>query len=274
MALALTAAGHDVTTIDPTDGKADLGAAIKAAEAIFPILHGAGGEDGSIQSTLEVSGKAFLGTGSEVSRLSFNKLRFKEVMVENGILTPNWQIVDRNSFASSGLTHQPYVLKPIEGGSSIDMFIVHNPGHQIVNVDAVFERYGKMLLEELIIGQEVTVAVLGDAALPVILIIPPDGEEFDYENKYNGKTSEIVDPESVAPVLKQAAQDLAERIHALLPLRHLSRIDMIITPDGAIYTLEANTMPGLTRQSLFPKAAAAAGITMPRLVQKLLDLLQ
>lgn len=269
---ALTKAGHETTVIDISD-KFILEDELKRIDVVLPIIHGAGGEDGKIQTELEKHGAKFLGSGSQASAVAFDKIAFKERMAEHGILTPNWQIVDRDTFVSSGLKNKPYVLKPIKGGSSIDTFIVHNPGHQVSNFDETFKKYGQLLLEELIIGQEITVSVLDKTALPVILIIPPEGEEFDYDNKYNGKSQELVEPDILSPKIAKEAKALAEKVHQLTELEHISRTDMIISPDGAIYTLETNTMPGLTEQSLFPKAAEATGMSMPDLVEKLIKLI-
>ncbi len=271
--LALIKAGYNVKTVDIAEKSFDLQKEAQKIDIVLPIIHGEGGEDGQIQKEIEKHKLPFLGTGSDASAIAFDKVAFKERMAEHGILTPNWQIVDRDSFADSGLIRNPYVLKPIKGGSSIDTFIVQNPGRQVTYFDDAFKKYGELLLEELIIGQEITVSVLGTKALPVILIIPPDGEEFDYENKYNGKTKELVEPEMLDPNSSIEAKRLAEKIHSLANLEHISRTDMIISSDGAIYVLEANTMPGLTAESLFPKAAKAEGMSMSDLVKKLVDII-
>lgn len=269
---ALVAAGYTATQQDIADTTFDLNSLFKGFDVVFPILHGEGGEDGQIQAQLEQYDIPFLGTNSKPSAIAFDKVAFKGLLAEHGVLTPNWQIVDRQTFEKSGLKKKPYVLKPIKGGSSIDTFIVHNPGHQAANYDKVFEKYGELLLEELIHGQEITVSVLGDSALPVILIIPPEGEEFDYENKYNGKSQELVEPDILSRDVINDSKALAEKIHMLAELKHISRTDMIISPDGAIYTLETNTIPGFTAQSLFPKSAEASGLSTEDLVRKLVIL--
>lgn len=271
VATALVEAGHEVITADPSDKGFDLKQLASKVDLVFPILHGAGGEDGAIQDELERVGVPFLGSDAEAARLTFNKFRYEEKLAEHGMLTPNWEVVNRESFQASDLIRNSYVLKPISGGSSIDTFIVHNPQHQAIkptDFDEVFGRYGDMLLEELIEGQEITVAVLGNEALPIILIIPPTGGEFDYENKYNGKSQEIPQPDSIASNVQKTTQELAAKIQDLTGCRHLTRTDMIIAENGAIYILETNTVPGLTKQSLFPKAAAASGIETAELVDR------
>ena len=129
-----------------------------------------------------------------------------------------------------------------------------------------------MLLEELVEGIEITVAVVGDQALPVIEIIPPEAGEFDYENKYNGRSQELCPPEHVAEDIQAEARDLALRTHNLTGCRDFSRTDMILTPLGELWILETNTIPGMTDQSLLPKAAAAAGIPMPLLCDRLVQM--
>ena len=261
--------GYEVVVADPAETGFELTRVAAECEAVLPILHGAGGEDGELQRQLEAIGKPFLGSGSAACELTFDKAKYREFMAEHGIRMAAGEIVDRSQFESSPLRREPYVLKPIDGGSSVDTVILHDLAQEPDNTyfNELFERYGHLLLEALIEGQELTVGVLGDQALPIILVVPPSGEEFDYENKYNGRTQEIVNPNQVAPEIQQAAQALAQKAHQLTGCRHFSRSDMIVAPDGMLYLLETNTIPGLTEQSLFPKMAAAAGKDMAALVK-------
>lgn len=268
---ALTDGGHKVFVYDPQDGYEGLREYAGKVDCVFPILHGKGGEDGTIQAELEKLGFKYLGADSQVSELCFNKEEFKKLLDKLSILTPRSEIVTKNSIQHSPLLRSPYVLKPVDGGSSVDTFVVRDPNTQSYRQE-VFDHYQLMLLEELIEGIEITVPILGNKALPVIEIIPPAGGEFDYENKYNGATAEICPPKSVSQEKQQEAQSLAEKIHKEAGVRHLSRTDMIVDKDGKLWVLELNTMPGMTAQSLFPKAAAVADITMPQLMQKFLDL--
>lgn len=274
VAAALEQAGYEVVRADPADAGFDLKRLAAGCDAVFPILHGAGGEDGILQGQLEAMGKPFLGSGLEACELTFDKALYREFLSEYGVLMADGEVVNAAEFKRSDLRDAPYVLKPIDGGSSVDTVIVHDVAdepNEAYFAD-IFSRHPEMLLEELVDGQELTVGVLGDKALPVILIIPPDAETFDYANKYNGRTQEIVNPPQVSANVQERAQDLALRLHRLTGCRHLSRTDMIATPDGALYVLETNTLPGLTDQSLFPKAAAAAGLDMPALVKCFVDM--
>lgn len=271
---ALQTAGFGVQQFDPSKYRdASLLDALQGCDVVFPVLHGMGGEDGTIQALLESKSIAYVGADAAVSAVCFNKLRYKESIRDLAIATPNNALVNKDTLWQSPLTARPYVLKPYDGGSSVDTFIVRDPANvDRAAIDEALERYGEMLLEELIEGQEITVGVLADAALPVIEIIPPRDGEFDYENKYNGKSQELCPPQHIDTSLQQQAQEIAGRIHRALRVRDMSRTDMIIRQsDATIYVLETNTIPGMTEQSLLPKAAAAAGYSMPEMCRMLVE---
>ncbi len=271
VAAAVHELGHELRVADPT-GIRDWQEDLAWADLVFPILHGTGGEDGTIQKTIEAASKPYFGTGVAASELCFNKIRFKHLLIQNNVPTPKYELVNVPSFEASPLTRQPFVLKPIDGGSSIDTYIVRQPPGDTSAMINSIKKYGSMLLEELVSGIEITVGVLDETALPVIEIVPPEGGEFDYENKYNGDTSEFCPPKHVGAAVQTRAQKMAEQIHKLAGCRHLSRTDMIVLPNNTITVLETNTMPGLTGQSLFPKAAAAAGLDWNQLVAKFIEL--
>lgn len=266
VAKALQTAGYGTSIRDPRDGVENLG----RADIIFPALHGEGGEDGALQVVLEEQHIRFVGSGAHASALCFDKWAYKQCLREAGLPTPKAVLVTQDTVWETALAKKPFVLKPVRGGSSIDTFIVRNP--EKADRQAIAEslaRYTDMLLEELISGTEVTVGILGDQALPIVEIIPPADGEFDYENKYNGKTQELCPPLHIDKTVQQQAQVLALQAHKLAGCRHLSRTDIMIANDNALFILETNTMPGLTNESLFPKMAAAQDITMSDLVDRL-----
>lgn len=269
VAKALVEAGYKVEEYDTKVGFE--GILEVEADLVFPILHGAGGEDGSIQSFLEEHQLKYLGSNAQACRDSFNKAVFKSMLEPMGIPLPRSEVVDAAGFASSRLAERPFVLKPIDGGSSLDTFIVRTGNRDEVPND-IFERYGKMLLEELIEGDEITIGILGEEALPVIEIVPPVDEEFDYDNKYNGKTQELCPPQHIELPVQHKAQELALQVHRAIKCRHLSRVDIMIDPTGNPYVLELNTIPGLTDQSLYPRAAQVHGLSMSRLMQRLVEM--
>ncbi len=268
VAEALTKAGHDVQQIDPADGlPSDI---LQAADVVFPVLHGAGGEDGSLQKQLDDVGVSYVGSGVASSELCFDKWQYKQFISSHGLPTPEAELVDQTGFWESGLVMKPFVLKPNDGGSSVDTYI-HRDAFELPQevIPDLFSRHEQLLLEALIAGTETTVAVLGDQALPMIEIIPPSGAEFDYDNKYNGQTQELCPPQHVDPATQQRASELALQAHKLCGCRDFSRTDIMIGPGNDLFILETNTIPGMTGQSLFPKAAAAAGIPMEKLVDQL-----
>jgi D-alanine-D-alanine ligase len=268
---ALKSSGHEVLEYDPQQGMEGLAGFAGKVDCVFPILHGRGGEDGTVQAELEKLGFKYLGSNSQVSQVCFDKSKFKEILNKLSILTPQSEIVTRLSIGASQLLRSPYVLKPLNGGSSLDAFIIRDPANRTYD-PRIFDHYQVMILEQLIDGTEITVPILGSTALPVIEIIPPEGGEFDYENKYNGETQELCPPQHVDDAKQKEAQQLSERIHREVGARHLSRTDIIIDRDDKIWVLELNTMPGLTDQSLVPKAAQVAGMSMQQLVQKFLEM--
>jgi len=269
---ALKELGHELIVHDPKDGTNKLKDYKGKVDIVFPILHGGIGENGGIQKILEKHGFKYLGADSESSTICFYKPNFKKVLSKSDIVLPGGEVVNKSSIRKSNYLKKPFVLKPIGGGSSVDVFIVRDPNNIPGELFEALDRYDEMLIEELIDGVEITVPVLGKRALPVIEIIPPVNEEFDFENKYNGKTKELCPPENVSKKLQKDAQAIAENVHNTLKVRHLSRTDMIITPDGKIYVIELNTMPGLTDQSLFPKAAKQDGMDMKALVSEFVKL--
>ncbi len=245
---------------------------LKRFNVVLPILHGIGGEDGRIQSMLDACNSKYLGSGIATSELCFNKNLLKNELTKHSILTPASSVVDLDSYTKHALTLNPHVLKPIDGGSSLDNIIMKKPSDKNSEiVEKLFKKHNKMLLEEFIEGTEITVPILDGYDMPVVEIVPPEGGTFDYKNKYNGKTEELIPPSNVTPDAQQISKDIARRIHKLANCRHISRTDIIIV-DNKFYVLEINTMPGMTDQSVFPKAAASVGLNFDKLVEHLINL--
>ncbi|HET8708678.1 MAG TPA: D-alanine--D-alanine ligase [Candidatus Saccharimonadales bacterium] len=266
---ALEASGHQAEIIDPSVRALDASLS-QDFDVAFPIIHGKGGEDGALQQELEQIGLPYVGSGVAASRLCFHKWDWRQFVGPHDIPLAEGDLVDVNSIWKHQLATQPFVLKPIEGGSSIDTVIVRDAGElPEKQLREVLAKHRHMLIEQLIAGTEITIGLLGDKALPVIEIIPPVSGEFDYENKYNGASQELCPPAHVSETIQKAAQTLAETVHRLCGCRDLSRTDMIVTPQGDLVVLEVNTLPGMTDQSLLPKAAAEAGIAMPELCGQL-----
>lgn len=270
VAQALETAGHNVTIRDPKEGL-DFDQIADTAEVVFLALHGEGGEDGTIQQELEQHQIPFVGSGSQASRLCFDKAVYKQFLLEHNLPVVRGRTVSKIDLGDP-LFSTPYVLKPIQGGSSLDTQIVRKPDQATTQTsNDLLQKYPQMLLEPLIEGVEITVGVFEDHALPVIEIIPPEGAEFDYENKYNGATQEVCPPLHVSESKQHETRLLAERVHKLTGCKQLSRTDMIIDEHGSVHILETNTIPGFTDQSLYPKMAQADGIEMTALVDRLVN---
>ncbi len=269
IAKALEEAGYEIAILDTTATDTEMA----NCDVAFPVLHGVGGEDGEIQARLRRLGVTFVGSDVEASQLCMDKTVYRKLMLTENLLMPEGATVTAFEYEAHELAVQPHVLKPVDGGSSIDTHIVRDVASADRSAIAdSFQRHTAMILEELIEGVELTVGILGDTALPVIEIIPPTDAEFDYDNKYNGKTQELCPPEHVSDDVQKAVQLIALQAHTLAGCRDFSRTDFITTPAGKQYLLETNTIPGLTKTSLFPKMTETAGMTMPELVDTLVKM--
>jgi D-alanine-D-alanine ligase len=267
-------AGFDIQECDPAQGL-DFLDKLDKGDIIFPILHGVGGEDGVVQAELEKRSIAYLGTGAEASRKCFDKWLTREVLEANNIPMAKAQRVNKDSYAKSEIASQPHVVKVLHGGSSIGTLVIRDPAKvSPEKIDEVFGLENDAVVEALIEGIEITVPILDQTAMPALEVRPPEGGEFDYENKYNGQSQELCPPPSISSEQHQSAQRLAEQVHKVMGARHLSRVDTIMRPDGSFVVLEINTIPGLTDQSLYPKSAAVAGMSMPQLVKTFVELVR
>ncbi len=243
----------------------------------FIALHGTYGEDGTIQGELESAHLPYTGSRSLASALAMNKFLSQRLLRDNGILTPrSFHIAERAWEQTAGdvcmnVRHYlgyPVVVKPNDNGSSVGISIAHNRNELIVSMDKAFEVSNSVIVEEFIPGREVTCGVLdygwSESAFPLLptSIVPRGGSSFfDYKAKYDENGAhEITPPFGCKPHQIHSIQRTAVRAHQLLGCRGFSRTDFILKPNGELTTLEVNTIPGLTKQSLFPKAAHASGL--------------
>ncbi len=268
---AVKQAGFETQLLDPVNGYDQLDNLNQTI--IFPILHGQGGEDGEIQKELEKRHLPYLGSSSMASEICFDKGRTRQQLQAFNITVPKGDVVTAETYKDHPLLKKPHVLKVARGGSSIGTYIVRKPNQLDKNkVNEVFSLDSQAIIEELVEGVEITVPILDDRALPVIEILPPEGGEFDYENKYNGQSKEICPPVSISKEIQEQAQQLALKVHQTLGAKHLSRVDIMVSNDGKLVVLELNTMPGMTEQSLFPLSARKYGLTMPNLMKHFVNL--
>lgn len=274
IASAARAAGFNVQEADPKNGLSCLDN-LAPQTIVLPILHGEGGEDGELQAELEKRNLPFLGSGSESSKNCFDKWQTRLILQKSNIPVPKGVRMTKESYSTEPLAKKPHVLKILHGGSSIGTLIIRDPANVTsAQLEEIFRLENDTVLESLVEGLEITVPILDQTALPAIEVRPPEGGEFDYENKYNGKSAELCPPLSISPEQHGKAQKLAENVHRVMGCRHLSRVDTIMRPDGSFVVLEINTIPGLTGQSLYPKSAAVSGLSMPELVKKFVELVK
>lgn len=237
----------------------------------FNILHGPGGEDGVIQGLLDVLGLPCTGSGVLASALAMDKLRSKQLLEGAGIPTPAWMILEADTEpglveATLGL---PVMVKPALEGSSIGMSKVDDADALAVAYREAAAFAGEVLAERWVGGKEYTVAILGDAPLPVICLETPR-EFYDYEAKYQADDTRYLCPCGLPEEEEQRLQRLALAAFHALGARGWGRVDILCDPDGTPWVIELNTVPGMTDHSLVPMAAQAAGIDFDELVVRIL----
>ena len=240
----------------------------QSADLVFLSLHGELGENGQLQAVFDLYDITYTGTGYLGSALAMNKILAKEVMSQHGINTPKWEVIKGDESPEMSV---PCVVKPDASGSSIGVYLVDKEEDlEAAITDA--RKYSKdVLIEQMISGREFSIGILENEALPPIEIIPKTGF-YDYENKYQeGATIEIC-PAEISDELTGKMQALAKRVHQALRLEYYSRIDFMVSDDGEVYCIEANTLPGMTPTSLFPQEAAASGISYNELCDRLAQL--
>lgn len=234
-------------------------------DVFFLALHGAFGEDGQLQVILEQKGLVYTGSGSQACQLSFDKMASKRCFAELGMDTPKaleFTAETRLDCFESDLKGlgPRVVVKPIRQGSSVGVTILDNADRILPTCQQTLAEFGDCMVEQFVAGREITVGVLLGRALPVIEIRPAQGF-YDYHAKYlDDQTQYLFD--TLAASAEQCVQTQALACFNALGMRHLGRIDLILTPEGKACVLEANAIPGLTSHSLLPKAAAQIGLSM------------
>lgn len=239
----------------------------KKIDLVFIALHGPGGEDGSIQGFLESLKIKYIGSGVLASAVGMNKEITKRLLKANNIKTPRFKIIEEGDRGNK-LISFPFVVKPINQGSSVGIEIVKNKKDFQKALKKIFVFDKKALIEEYIKGRELSVPIIGRGknlkVLPVVEIIPRGQEFFNYKAKYSGKSDEIV-PARISKKITKEAQNIALRVHKMVGCRDISRTDMILK-NNKIFVLEINTIPGMTSESLVPKSAKVYGLSFKELI--------
>jgi len=268
VAEALAEAGFEVVSSDVGPDRLDVLEEV-GIDLFFPVLHGRFGEDGQLQQILEDRSLVYAGSGPRASRLAFDKAASKKLFARRGLCVPaavefgpgidETRLEERLEAIGA-----KFVVKPTRQGSSVGISIVEGAGRAIEVARQTAESFGDCLIEQFIAGREITAGVLGQRALPLVEIRPRKGF-YDYHAKYlDDATEYICDPIADA-ALVQRIQAAALDCFCALGCKDFARVDFILGADGRAYALEVNTIPGFTKHSLLPKAAAAAGLSMSRL---------
>ena len=297
---ALRGAGHEVSAVETSRGRlgpaderellsraiertpppdlvataAGLPAVVDAggladADVVFIALHGGTGEDGTIQGALDLAGVRYTGSGMLGSALAMDKDIAKRLFLAAGIPTPKWlmapvafdRIVDE-----LGL---PVIVKPNGQGSTVGLTLVRETAGLPWAIELARSFDAEVMIEQYIPGRELTVGVLEDEALAVGEIVSLTGEIFDYAAKYQAGAAREIFPADIPQAATAAARELALRAHRALKLGSYSRADFRLDPQGGLWCLEVNTLPGLTARSLLPQSAAAVGIDFAELCERI-----
>jgi D-alanine-D-alanine ligase len=299
---ALREAGHEVVAVDTATGVLDSGAErrllaagvapkppeeesldllrsgdvtsfVRAPEmagidVIFLALHGGAGEDGTLQALLDLVGVPYIGSGMLASAVAMDKDIAKRLFRDAGVPTPAWLMTPVDGVQVRREVGFPCVVKPSKQGSTVGLAVVRDAAGLEPAIAEAYRFDDEVMIEQFIPGRELTVPVLGDEALPVGEILSKN-EIFDYEAKYQPGMAEEIFPADLTAGEAAEAQRLALVAHRALKLGGYSRIDFRLDADGVFWCLEANTLPGMTSASLFPKGALAAGIPFPELCDRL-----
>ena len=273
---ALESLGHRVTRIDL--GR-DIAARLTEAapDLVFNALHGTPGEDGSVQGLMDLLGLRYTHSGMATSVIAIDKVLTKQALVPHGIPMPGGRIVTSESLYAGDPLARPYVLKPVNEGSSVGVAIVTDDGNYGSpigrDVPGPWQEFAELLAEPYIRGRELTTAVLGDRALGVTELRPLTGW-YDYESKYTDGKTEHLFPAPIPDAIAAACGRIAVEAHRLLGCRGASRADFRWDDErgeDGLFLLEVNTQPGMTPLSLVPEQAKHVGMSYAELVQWIVD---
>lgn len=234
-------------------------------------LHGKFGEDGTIQAILESLQMPYSGSGVLASALCMDKDMSKKIFMAENIKTPKWinvEVENYDNIVNLKNMNYPLIVKPNNGGSSIGTFIVNNPSELEERIKNALSYDCSVIIEEYIVGEEITCCILNGKVLPIISI-KSKSSFFDYNCKYS-KDGAVEKVAELNDEIKEKVEAIALKCWKMFKLKSYGRIDMIIKNDE-IYVLEINTLPGMTEESLFPKSAAAIGINFSLLLDKIIE---
>jgi D-alanine-D-alanine ligase len=243
----------------------------RQADLVFLALHGAEGENGKVQALFDLYGIHYTGSGYIGSLLAMDKDLAKRMLVQSGVPTPEWILLDLATTGEQALPAEigfPCVVKPCSSGSSVGVSIVNDESEFQTALTLASQYESQILVEKMIKGREFSIGILDGEALPVIEIIPKT-RFYDYQNKYQAGMTDEICPAELEPETSSLMQALAVKAHHALRLGFYSRIDFLLDAQGDMFCLEANTLPGMTPTSLLPQEAQAVGISYRQLCEKI-----
>lgn len=241
---------------------------IRDTDVVFLALHGGSGEDGRIQSMLELAGLAYTGSNHIASAVAMDKELSKRLFRSVGVPTANWLMAPAKADDVARALNWPVIVKPNKQGSTVGLSIVREPSQLAPAIEKAKAFDDEVMIEQFVPGREFTVGILEGKALPVGEIIS-GGEIFDYQAKYQAGGAREIFPADLPAAEAQVMQRYALLAHNVLKLGAYSRVDFRRDPNGNLWALEANSLPGMTATSLLPQAAKAAGITFPELLERI-----
>jgi D-alanine-D-alanine ligase len=267
---ALRARGVDAQGVDGVPALLE-GLAQRRYERVFNILHGRGGEDGTLQGALECLGVPYTGSGVLGSALAMDKVRSKQVWIALDLPTPRYHAFEPGDDVTGAIEALglPAVVKPSHEGSSVGITRVRSPAELSAAIDLARRYDGELLIEQMIEGGEFTVGILEDRALPSIHIVPA-GEYYDYHAKYVAEDTQYLCP-GLSGEAERELGELALAAFRAVGASGWGRVDVMRDRDGGNWLLEVNTAPGMTSHSLVPKAAQSVGIDFETLVWRILE---
>ena len=268
---ALQRKGVDAHAFDPSAQGFEQLLAQRFAR-VFIALHGRFGEDGTVQGALEVMGIPYTGSGVMASALAMDKWRSKLVWLAAGIPTPVYELLtaDSNAADVAARLGLPLMVKPAHEGSSLGITKVETLEKLGAAYELAAQYDGSVIAEQFIAGREVTAAILGDEALPLVRIEAPEGN-YDYHNKYFGEATKYHCPSGLPAELEASVQKQALDAFRLIGCQGWGRLDLMLDAQNQPWFLEVNTIPGMTDHSLVPMAARARGIGFDDLVLRILE---
>ena len=278
---ALERLGHEVVAIDAGPGLIQR-LREAAPEVAFVAMHGRDGEDGTIQELLEILGIPYTGSGVLACVRAMDKVLAKHLMLEDEIPTPEFFAFNETAFRELGAADAleaieerldfPIVVKPAGQGSALGIKFARTAADVPGALVAAFSYDDKVLLERHIPGRDLAVSILDGEPLPIVEAVPQADDFYDFESRYEIGRTAFVCPADLPDGATERAHDLALRTYRLLGCYGFARVDLMLDPQGELFVLEANPIPGLTETSLLPQAAEAAGIGFDELVGRILEL--